>query len=194
VDNLLGIIVVVGVFLFLSYAAIQDYRTREVPNWIWIVGLVIFPVTLLRIIPTGLLLIYGVQFLVSLVIVLLGFRGGILGGADGKSILLIALTYPWIVIETIWLMLAPIGVLIGGFLVVGIHSLVLLVLNASNWRRWTFRCKDMKPTKSIYWLSRRLTLSQSEEPSTVWMPVSVPLVVYILMAYAAMLAWTVMSA
>jgi Flp pilus assembly protein protease CpaA len=193
VDSLFGIIAVVGTSISLSYAAIKDYKTREVPNWLWVGGLVILPLTLLRIIPVGLLLFYGAQLLVSLLIVLLGFRFSVLGGADGKAILLIALTYPWIVIEAIWLLLAPIGILIGGFLIVGGHSLVLLILNAIYWRRWSDHSEDLKPVKSTYWLTRRLKQSQKEGLSTIWVPVSVPLVVYILMTYAAMLSWMVIT-
>jgi Flp pilus assembly protein protease CpaA len=193
VDSLFGIIAVVGTSISLSYAAIKDYKTREVPNWLWVGGLVILPLTLLRIIPVGLLLFYGAQLLVSLLIVLLGFRFSVLGGADGKAILLIALTYPWIVIEAIWLLLAPIGILIGGFLIVGGHSLVLLILNAIYWRRWSDHSEDLKPVKSTYWLTRRLKQSQKEGLSIIWVPVSVPLVVYILMTYAAMLSWMVIT-
>lgn len=192
-DSLFGIIAVVGTSISLSYAAIKDYKTREVPNWLWVGGLVILPLTLLRIIPVGLLLFYGAQLLVSLLIVLLGFRFSVLGGADGKAILLIALTYPWIVIEAIWLLLAPIGILIGGFLIVGGHSLVLLILNAIYWRRWSDHSEDLKPVKSTYWLTRRLKQSQKEGLSIIWVPVSVPLVVYILMTYAAMLSWMVIT-
>ena len=192
-DILFGIIAVAGTFISLSYAAIQDYKTREVPNWVWVGGLVILPLTLLRIIPTGLLLFYGVQLLVSLVIVLLGFWFGVLGGADGKAILLIAFTYPWVVIEATWLLLAPIGIFIGGFLIVGGHSLVLLILNVIKWRRRSYHPEALKPVKISYWLTRRLTQSQKEELSTVWVQVSVPLVVYILMTYAAMLSWMALS-
>jgi Flp pilus assembly protein protease CpaA len=189
VDNLFGLIAIIGVLASLSYAAIQDYKTREVSNWVWVGGVVILPLTLLRISPTGLLHIYGFQLIIGFVIVILGFRVGILGGADGKAILIIGLTYPWIILEGSWLLLAPVGVLIGGFLIVGVNSLVLFLINATNWRRWVIPHEKMKPTNPTYWFTRRLTRPQQEELDIVWVPVSIPFIVYILMAYAVMLVW-----
>ena len=189
-DSLLAVITISGTFILLSYAAIQDYKTREISNWVWVGGLVILPLTLLRINFAGLAVIYGLQLLTSFVVVVLGFRLGILGGADGKAILLIAFTYPWISIDAIWVLLAPLGVLIGGFLIVGIHSLVLLILNIIRWRHRSIRSEENKPSKYTYWVTRRLIRHQQEGVAE-WVTVSVPLVVYILMAHVTLLVWMV---
>jgi len=189
-DSLLGLIAIIGSSVSLSYAALQDYKTREVTNWVWVGGLVLLPLTLLRINFAGLTVIYGLQLLTTFVVVLLGFRLGILGGADGKAILLLAITYPWISIDAIWLFLAPLGVLLGGLLIVGVHSLVLLILNAIQWHRGSIRAEEREPAKYVYWITRRLTRHQ-QDGSSEWITVSVPLVVYILMAYAALLVWMV---
>jgi Flp pilus assembly protein protease CpaA len=191
VDIWFGLIAIVVVSVSLSYAAIQDYKTREVTNWLWVGGLVILPITLIRIGTSGLSLIYGFQLLMVFIIVILGFRLGILGGADGKALLFIALTYPWIVIEGTWLLFAPVGILVGGFLIVGVHSLVLLILNAIRWRRGSIRPQEMKPLKRTYWITRRLIQFQEERSNTKWEPVSIPLVVYILIVYVIMLGWTI---
>ena len=189
-DSLLAVITISGTFILLSYSAMQDYKTREIANWVWVGGLMILPLTLLRINFAGLAVIYGLQLLTSFAVVLLGFRLGILGGADGKAILLIAFTYPWISIDAIWVLLAPLGVLIGGFLIVGIHSLVLLILNIIRWRHRSIRSEENKPSKYTYWVTRRLIRHQQEGVAE-WVTVSVPLVVYILMAHVTLLVWMV---
>ena len=185
-DSLFAVITIIGTSVLLSYAAFQDYKTREIINWVWVGGLVILPLTLLRITFSGLTVVYGLQLFTSFAIVLLGFRLGILGGADGKSILLIALTYPWISIDAVWLLLAPLCVLVGGFFIIGIHSLFLLLLNTIRWRHGSIPREEKFPAKQLYWVTRRLTQHQ-RNGVTEWVTVSVPLVLYILMTYVTLL-------
>ncbi|MFX0169228.1 MAG: A24 family peptidase [Candidatus Hodarchaeota archaeon] len=185
-DNLLSLIIIFWVFILLLYAAIRDWKTREVTNWVWVVALFILPLTLIRVYFSGLFVFYGVEIFANFILVILGFRFGVLGGADGKAILLISLTHPWITLESTWMLFASIGVLIGGFLIVGIHSIILLILNVVRWRRRP-SCQDEKPPKRIFWLTRRLIQSPAEGSKTVWAIENVPLVVYILVAYTVML-------
>ena len=187
-DSLLGITIAVFFFAILLFAAIRDYQIREVPNRVWIVGLCGIPLTIFRIGATGLLLQYGIQALVVFIFVLITFQLGILGGADGKAILLISLLYPWVILNPLWLVVAPFLVLIGGFLIVGVYSIWLLIRNKNTSRKQKSVEIALEPTRKMFWLTRRLTVESLQKIE--WEPVEVPLVLYFLVSYTALLILT----
>jgi Flp pilus assembly protein protease CpaA len=187
-DILLGISVAVFIFCLLLFAAIRDFQTREVPNWVWLLGLLGLPLTILRLVFTGLLPPYGLQALLVFFLVIISFRVGVLGGADGKAVLVISFLYPWIVLDSIWLLVAPVMVLIGVFLLVGLHSLWLLLRNILTWKRVSKRhVSPQKPTSKAYWLIRTLSI-HSEEAH--WKRVDVPLIVYFFLVFTLLLIST----
>ncbi len=185
-DILLGIVTTVFIFLLLLYAAIRDYQRKEVSNGVWIVGIFVLPLTLFRVVIVGLWFLYSLQVLLVFVLVIGGFQLGVLGGADGKAVLLISLIYPWIKLEPLWLALAPVTVLIGAFLLVGFHSLRLLLGNLLVWKRNSKNQDPMqKPEKKFYWLTRTLVILPSQ--SNEWKEVDVPLIVYLFIIYMLLL-------
>jgi Flp pilus assembly protein protease CpaA len=187
-DILLGISVAVFIFCLLLFAAIRDFQTREVPNWVWLLGLFGLPLTVLRLGLTGLLPPYGLQALLVFILVIACFRVGVLGGADGKAVLVISFLYPWIVLDPVWLLLAPVMVLIGGFLLVGLQSLWLLLSNILTWNRVSKRKVSLqKPTSKAYWLIRTLSVHSEEEH---WKRVDVPLIVYFFLVFSFLLIIT----
>jgi Flp pilus assembly protein protease CpaA len=189
VDLILAICIIALFFLLLLYAAVRDYQTREVPNWVWLVGLLSFPITICRIGIAGVLPLFGLQAFLIFILVILGFRTGILGGADGKTLLIISFLYPWIILNPLWLVIAPFLVLTGGYLLVGVHCLWLLLQNTFTWKRFSKIQAGMeKPEKRTYWLTRRFSVIQQKKYE--WRLVSVPLVVYFLLTYTMLLFLT----
>ncbi|MFW9934457.1 MAG: prepilin peptidase [Candidatus Thorarchaeota archaeon] len=188
-DLILGICISAFFFLLLSFAALRDYQTREVSNWVWLVGLIGLPITIYRIVLAGLLLVFGLQAFLALSLVILGFRVGVLGGADGKTVLIISLLCPWIILNPFWLLFAPFLILIGGFLLVGVHSLWLLLQNTVTWNRISKTQGVMeKPEKRAYWLTRQFSVIQLKGHE--WKQVSVPLIVYFCIIYTTLLFLT----
>jgi Flp pilus assembly protein protease CpaA len=188
-DLLLGITTVAYASILLVIASIRDYQTKEVSNWVWLVGLFASPITIIRIWFTGLWLVYGFQILIVFVIILFGFRAGFLGGADGKAILLISVLYPWIVIDPLWLLLAPLSILIGGFVLLGIHSLWFCVRNYLVYKQLEKTGTIIpKPEKKTYWLTRSLTKQHTQEEQ--WKFVEVPLVLYFCIVFICLLILT----
>jgi Flp pilus assembly protein protease CpaA len=189
VDILPGISVAVFIFLLLLFAAIRDYQTREVSNWVWLLGLFGLPLTVLRLGLTGLLPLYGLQAFLTFILVIIGFRVGVLGGADGKAVLITSLLYPWIVLDPIWLLVAPVMIFIGGFLLVGFQSLWLLLRNILVWKRVSKRQVNLqKPKMKTYWLTRNLSVLSKEEED--WKRVEVPLIVYFFVVFTVLLIAT----
>jgi Flp pilus assembly protein protease CpaA len=189
VDILLGFSVAVFIFLLLLFAAIRDYQIREVSNWVWLLGLFGLPLAVVRLGLTGLLPLYGLQALLTFILVIIGFRVGVLGGADGKVMLIISLVYPWIVLDLVWLLVAPVMVLIGGFFLVGFQSLWLLLRNILVWKRVSNGQANLeKPKRKTYWLTRNLSvLSKDDE---YWKRVEVPLIVYFFTVFTVLLIVT----
>ena len=176
----------------LLFAAVRDYQTKEVPDWVWLVGLCGLPIAIYRVVTVGFVLLYGIQVGFVFLLVIVSFRIGILGGADGKALLLISLLYPWIALNPLWLILAPVVVLLGGFLLLGVHSLWLLFRNVYV-RRQLVKTLDstQDPEKVTFWLTRRLTVLPSKKID--WVQVEVPLIVYFFVSYIALVILTGLS-
>ena len=188
-DILLGITVSFFTFGLLLFAAIRDYQTREVSNWVWLLGLLVLPLTVLRLGLTGLLLPYGLQVSLIFIIVIIGFRVGVLGGADGKAVLTTSLLYPWIVLNHVWILVAPVIVLIGGFLLLGLQSLWLLLRNILTWKSVSKNQVNLQqPQKKTYWLIR--TFSVHSKDGEQWKRVEVPLIVYFFVVFTTLLIST----
>ena len=188
-DIFLGISISFFIFSLLLFAAIRDYQIREVSNWMWLLGLFGLPLTALRLGLTGLLLPYGLQASIIFFIIMIGFRVGVLGGADGKAVLIISLLYPWIVLNHVWVLIAPFIVLIGGFLLVGLQSLWLLLRNIITWKSAsTVQVNPQKPQKRTYWLTRTLSIHSKDDEQ--WKLVEVPLIVYFFMVFTLLLIST----
>ena len=186
-ETILGFATVFLIFFILLFASIRDVQTNTIPNWVWIVGLFGIPIALFRMTVAGFLLPYGLQSLFVFILVIVGFRIGLIGGADGKAILLISFTYPWIILDFVWLLLAPLFVLLGGFLLIGIHSLVVLILNLFTWKRITSHHEPFKPEKRIFWVTRRLERKKATSGVFEWNRVIVPLILYFLVSYLVLL-------
>ena len=181
-DILLGLAASAFIFLLLLFAAIRDYQKREVSNWVWLIGLCSLPLTIFRIGIAGLWLVYGLQVLIVFFLVIIGFRVGVLGGADGKAVIIISLIYPWILLNPIWVLIASVSVLLGGFLFVGIHSLWLMTQNISAWMHVGKDQKiTQKPKKKMYWLTRRFFAQETRNDQ--WIQVEVPLIIYFFISY-----------
>lgn len=176
-------------FLLLLYAAIKDWQTREVNNWIWGIGLLIIPITTFRLGIVGLLVPYAIQACLLFSLVILGFWAGILGGADGKALLLISLLYPWIILDFTWLLTAPFWILIGGFLIVGIWAIVIFFTNLIRWRQFSEKDK-VKPAKSLFWITRRFIDNSSENRNPQWQPEAVPLILCFFLVYTMLWIFT----
>ncbi|MFX1564571.1 MAG: prepilin peptidase [Promethearchaeota archaeon] len=188
-DFFLGITTATFVVILLVIASIQDYQTKEVTNWVWLVGLFVSPITIIRIAFTGLWLVYGFQILIAFIMVIFGFRFGFLGGADGKAILMISLLYPWIILEPLWLLVAPLSILLGGFVLLGVHSLWLIMRNFLVWKRLAKSSTILrKPERKTYWLNRSLSELHAQEEQ--WNMVEVPLILYFCIVFVSLLILT----
>lgn len=186
-EIILGFTTVFLIFFILLFASIRDVQTNTISNWVWIAGLFGFPIAFFRMALTGFLLPYGLQSLFVFILVTVGFRVGLMGGADGKAILLISFTYPWIILDFVWLFLAPLFVLLGGFLLIGLHSLVVLILNLFTWKRITSNHETFKPERRIFWVTRRLEKKETSSGIFDWNRVIVPLILYFLISYLVLL-------
>ncbi|MFX1509684.1 MAG: A24 family peptidase [Promethearchaeota archaeon] len=188
-DLYLGIATATFVFLLLVIASIQDYQTKEVSNWVWLVGLLASPITIIRISFTGLWFVYLIQILVVFIIVIVAFQVGLLGGADGKVILIVSVLYPWIILDSFWIIVAPFSILIGGYILLGAHSLWLLIRNIVKWNQLSKTIDIVhKPKKKTYWLTRSLSKAHSQNEQ--WQVVEVPLIVYFCIVFTTLLILT----
>jgi len=187
-EIILGFITVILIFFVLLFASIKDVQTNIVTNWVWIIGLFGIPIASFRMIVTGFLLPYVLQTLLIFILVIVGFRIGIIGGADGKAILIISLTYPWIILDIVWLLLVPFFILLGGFLLVGVHSLVVLIQNLITWKHIAPNHIDaIKSEKKVFWVTRRLERKPTTPDFIAWKPVVVPLILYFFVSYLVLL-------
>jgi len=183
--DLLGIAITVLFIPLLTFAAIEDIRRKEVPNRVWVLSLGLMPLTLLRLLSAGLHLVYVIQTLLTFVLVMLAFQAGLIGGADGKAIMMLALLYPLPEIEEGLLMVSPFLVLLGAFMIMGLQCTSVVMLNIHEWISDRSLQEHCAPDKIRYWFTRRLHCTLEGEAE--WKQVSVPLVLYILVAYFALL-------
>jgi Flp pilus assembly protein protease CpaA len=187
--DIFGIAITAFVFLVLLVAAIEDYRSREVTNQVWLISLFGLPLMVIRVGITGLWLLYGLQAVLVFFLVIASFRVGVLGGADGKAILIISLLYPWIILDPLWLFVSPFFVLFGGFLIVGIYSLWILLQNMIAWKKvHRSKARPQKPGKIGFWFTRRFSSAETEEYQ--WKSIEVPLVSYIFIVYTVLVILT----
>lgn len=187
-EIVLGSITVILIFFVFLFASIKDAQTHIVTNWAWIVGLFGIPIASYRMFVAGFLLPYGLQTLLIFILVIVGFRIGIIGGADGKAILIISLTYPWIILDFVWLLLAPLFILLGGFLLIGVHSLVVLIQNFITWKQIDpNQIEVFKPEKKMFWVTRRLERKSTTQNFIAWKPVFVPLILNFFVSYLVLL-------
>jgi len=87
------------VLVMLSYAAVEDLRKREVPNWLWqlaaIPAALFFLYELYSVFDEPLKMVYlGLVVAFSIMFLMLLYDIGWLGGADTKGLLILALFYP----------------------------------------------------------------------------------------------------
>ncbi len=178
-------------FISLLCAAILDVRTGEVPNRVWLLGLAATPVGLYRLFTSNLVLLYALQSILTFIIVLFCFGIGLLGGADGKAILVMAFVYPWLEIDQITLAYAPILSLIGTLSILGIQCLTITILNVIKRRQYSSDQRtSLKPKRKRHWFTRRISEDPSEVGEVIWKEASVPLVLYILITYLVLLILT----
>jgi len=187
-EIILGSITVILIFFVLLFAAIKDVQTSTVTNWVWIIGLFGIPIASFRMLVAGFILSYGLQTLLIFILVIVGFRIGIIGGADGKAIQLISLTYPWITLDFVWLLVAPLFILLGGFLLIGVHTIVVLIQNLITRKQInTNHSEAFKPEKQMFWITRRLEKKPTTPDSITWKPVVAPLILYFFVSYLVLL-------
>lgn len=187
-ELILGFMTVILICLVLLFASIKDVQTNIVTNWSWIIGLFGMPIASFRMIVAGFFLPYGLQALLIFILVIVGFQIRIIGGADGKAILLISLTYPWIILDFVWLLLAPFFILLGGFLLIGVHSLIVLIQNIITWKQIVSNhIEAFKPKRKMFWVTRRLEKNSTKPDFIAWKPVVVPLILYFFVSYLVLL-------
>lgn len=108
--NIIDIIRIIPLAIIFAYAAIQDYKTGEVTNKIWLYTLIGAPITLTEYIllaPNMLpLVIISAVTCIAIALVLFRIRNG-WGGADAKALITIALCYPLGPAYLAWLPLYP---------------------------------------------------------------------------------------
>ncbi|MEM2110809.1 MAG: A24 family peptidase C-terminal domain-containing protein [Candidatus Bathyarchaeia archaeon] len=83
---------------FLSLSSIYDLKTREVPNWIWVLFAPLgFTLTLLQFSFFGenlFLVLWALSFMVTTGLSLLLFHLGFFGGADAKALICLSIAMP----------------------------------------------------------------------------------------------------
>ncbi|MFW9830318.1 MAG: prepilin peptidase [Candidatus Thorarchaeota archaeon] len=191
-DFVLGFIVCIFIFSLLLYAAIRDFQVREVENRVWIIGLLTLPIVILRVLLFGFLLPYILQIGFIFLFVIIGFRIGLWGGADGKALLLISVVYPWVNLNFVWLLVAPLFVILGGFLIEGIHSILILIRNLTAMKSLSNTERETcKPSDRIYWLTRQFSKQKTRAKEPDWIPVAAPMILYFFFTYVILLILTV---
>lgn len=188
VNFLLDIFTAALFLVGLVIAAIMDIRTRKVQDWVWLFGLIATPMTGLRLFVSGLFFLYVFQVLITFGFMILFFNLRIIGGADGKAILVLAISYPWLITDVVTLLIAPYLVLVVAFLLTGIHCIILTIQNIFNWRRYKASKQDRPtPKRRRFWFSRKLSYSPDSDEVPVWKIQLVPLILYYLIAYLLLL-------
>lgn len=185
---LLGLIATVLFLAGLLLAAVMDIQTREIQEWVWLFGLTATPLTCMRLFISGLFFLYILQALVTFGFMLLLFNFKLIGGADGKAILILSISFPWLGIDVVMLLLAPYLVLGGAFFLTGIHCIVLALQNIINWHRYkTSKQEGFTPQRRRFWFSRKLSYSSELGGAPIWKTQVVPLILYCLIAYLMLL-------
>lgn len=92
---LLPIIALAVATLFFGLAGYQDWRKREVQNWVWVIyGPLALAITLVCY--SGWLLIFAVSFMVVNAVVSIGlFYAGVWGGGDSKAFMCLGVGLPF---------------------------------------------------------------------------------------------------
>ncbi len=172
----------------------MDVRAGEIPNLTWFLGLIATPIAMFRLFMNGLFLLYLFQSVLAFTLVIFCFGIGVIGGADGKAILVTSLVYPWMKIDQIMLLYAPILTLTGALLIVGMHCVAITILNLIEHQQGSSQQKNLsKPKKRRYWFTRRISEDSTEIGERIWRKVSVPLVLYVLIAYIVLLFFQTLS-
>ncbi len=185
-DLILTFLIIIGFLISLVPAAVLDLRSQQITNWIWIPAICVAPLAVFRILMSDTLLLYFLQSLLCVVIVLFLFYFGVLGGADGKALLLVSIIIPWFEISHLFLITAPFLVLFGGYALVGIQSILVLIHNL-YYRFVKMRLK-LNPEKQRYWIIRWFSFDQTNEEKNSWNPIRVPLLLFFLIAYILLLS------
>lgn len=187
-DALFGIVTIVLFLISLFSAAIMDVRTGEVPNRVWFIGLAALPFGFFRLLMSGLALLYSLQLFLVFTLVIFCFSVGLLGGADGKALLVSSTVYPWLEINQVTLVYSTILIFTGAFLIVGIQCVILLFQNIIGHYQYSPQQRSLfKSSLRRYWFTRRISDNSTEIGERLWRKVAVPLVLYFLLTYLAML-------
>jgi hypothetical protein len=117
--------------------------------------------------------------------VLLLFYFGVLGGADGKALLLVSVVFPWFEINLLFLIMGAFLILLGGYVLVGIQSMLITIHNLYYW--FVRAQPKQNPEKRRYWLIRWFSYDQTSEEKSSWNPVSVPLLLFFLVIHLLLL-------
>jgi len=172
----------------LLWAAAMDAKRGEVQNGTWIPAVFALPLAVCRVVVAGLLFVYTVQAGFVFALMLLCFYLGLLGGADGKAILLMSLTCPWLEINAPFLSIGPVVVCVAALAIGGFQSLSLGLLNLEEWHRYSLPQRQIShPEKKRFWFTRRLSRTGQLGKPSVWKKVAMPLVLYVLVAYLLLL-------
>lgn len=191
-DILLGTIATALFLLSLFCAAAMDVKSGEVLNGTWIPAVLALPLASYRVAVAGLLLLYTVQAAFVFALMLLCFYLGLLGGADGKAILLMSLTCPWLEIDAPFLSIGPLTACLAALAIGGFESLGLALLNLDEWYRYPLSQRQIShPDKKRFWFTRRLLRTGEPRKPSVWKKVAMPLVLYVLVAYLLLLVFNI---
>jgi len=187
-DVLLGTIAAALFLSSLFCAAAMDVKRGEVQNGTWIPAVFALPLAVYRAAVAGLLLLYTMQAGFVFALMLLCFYLGLLGGADGKAIILMSLASPWLEIDAPFLGIGPLVACLAALAIGGLESLGLALLNLDEWYRYPLQQRQIShPEKRQFWFTRRLLRTGEPKTPSVWKKVAMPLVLYVLVAYLLLL-------
>jgi hypothetical protein len=162
----------------------MDVKRDEVQNGTWTPAIFALPLAVYRVAVAGLLLLYTVQAGFVFVLMLLCFCLGLLGGADGKAVLLMSLTCPWLEIDAPFLSIGPLVACLAALAIGGFESLGLALLNLDAWYRYPLPQRRIShPEKKRFWFTRRLMRTGEPRKPSGWKKAAMPLVLYVLVAY-----------
>lgn len=128
-------------FSFLVIASFHDFKTREAPNWIWILfapsGFMLSFLQFLLAKENSFLFIWMSSFLITTGLSLIIFHFGLFGGADAKALICLSLAlpaYPSLIDHhlNVYFSLFPLSVFINALL--GSSSLVFVIAGYNFFR------------------------------------------------------------
>ncbi|GGI73313.1 A24 family peptidase [Vulcanisaeta souniana] len=149
----------VAVVITQLVASIQDLMTREISDWVWIIGSIIcIPLGAYVALGLGQLLLYVIGVIVGSVFALLAYWLRAMGGADSKSIAFISASIPTITAPNMALTvinITPLSILVNSLI---IALIIYIPYNIMQNIRYGSKCEALTRVKGISKIIYLLTL------------------------------------